>query len=224
MSIWEDWNGGIGKMKLKMMCFAAVCLLIVSISTAEALPLYTVTDPGGRMGNGGPFRIVGNNLDFLTLCVETREYLTLPDSLYGSIDSVVIFGSGDKWNTVPIADQTARLYNYFLDNQGLTNAQKWDIQKAIWTYQQQPDYLTPPALGVNTFYDNALNYPMTRTIMVLNLWESDVSLLPYIIGNDDAYAAKAQSQLIAVPEPGILILLGIAMTAVGVASHYVRKI
>jgi len=27
-----------------------------------------------------------------------------------------------------------------------------------------------------------------------------------------------------VPEPGILILLGIAMTAVGVASRYVRKV
>ncbi len=138
-------------MKLKAMFFAAVSMVVFSFSLAEALPTYTISTTSGRIGNGGPFEIVGNGLDFQTFCVETREYINLPGNYWGSIDPVIVYGSSPSYSHIdPIADETARLYNYFLDNYAsLSNDDKHLIQIAIWTYQDQPDYTSPP-VGIHS--------------------------------------------------------------------------
>jgi len=206
-------------MKLRMAFLTVVCLLVVSISTAGALPTYTISTTPGRIGNGGPFEIVGNGMDFLTFCVETKEYINLPGTYWGSVDPVVIYGSSSSnIHTDPIATETGKLYNYFLDHPSLSNNDKHLIQIAIWTYQNQPDYTSPP-VG-NDFYDDASTYPMTRHIMALNLWTSDVGDGPYTnYLNSTDFGYRAQSQLIAVPEPGILILLGIGLSSVGLLAR-----
>jgi len=228
-------------MKSKMMCLTVVCLLLGAISTAQALTKYTISDTIYRQSTGGPFLMNPDDgsSSFYTFCVETGEHIGFGPQYYGTIDSVVIFGSGIKDNSDPLNLNTKRLYDYALDNwaaltsgtlkptNGTPAEELTAIQAAIWAFQGETG---APASGsrADYYYQNVLtlNPNLDRTIMALNLWTADVSLAPYqpIIGNANAYAAKAQSQLIAVPEPGILILLGIAMSAIGAASWRIRKL
>jgi hypothetical protein len=98
------------------------------------------------------------------------------------------------------------LYNYFLDNQSiLSDTQKRDIQLAIWMWQDQ---ISDDA-GNSFFTDASTLVASNRTIMALNLWTADVSG-PYY-DNQTAFEAKAQTLLIATPEPMTLILFGLGL-------------
>jgi hypothetical protein len=197
-------------MKRKLMYLTVVCLLVVSISTAEAMPTYNILDPPGRQGIGGPFQIIGNGQNFLTFCVEYGEHINFSTTYYGSIDPVVIYGSGTAGQSDLLDQRTVGLYNYFLDKQGtLTNDQKTDIQIAIWAFQGEIGAPTN-----NAYYNNPGAYIGTdRTIMVLNLWTQDKQEFQY----------RAQSQLIAVPEPGVLLFLGAGFVAAGIMVFRRKK-
>lgn len=212
-------------MKFKIMCLTALFLSIVSISTADPLPQYTLLDYPGRQGVGGPFVIdpVGPGANFNTFCVETNEYITLGGTYYGSIESYAVYGGADKGginDTDPINIETKKLYDYALDHWGtLTIPELTAIQNAIWAYEGEVTVASLSALA-KTYYDNAPGYILDRNIMALNLWTADVGGPPY--NNSYAYGHKAQTMLIQVPEPGILALLGIALSAVGLAARRYR--
>jgi len=200
----------------------ALLLLLISVSLAEALPQYYVNDTTGRSGNGGPFQILGftdPSVNFQTFCVEEKEYISLGGKYYGSIDPLVYYSSGpNSLSSAAIDSHTAILYNYFLDHQStLSDGDKTLIQNAIWAYQGQLQYGTPDVSN-NSYYNDAKAGTLqasNRTIMALNLWTVDVGNGPYA-GNQGDYDARAQSMLIATPEPGILILLCLGL--VGVAG------
>ena len=211
-------------MKLKMMCFVAACFLVISFSLAEAYPQYEVLNTPYRLSNGGPFLIdpVGPGADFYTFCVEKTEYINLSGTYYGTIDSVVIYGSGDINNSDVLQTNTKKLYNYALDNwaaliAGPTAAQKLTaIQVAIWASQGE---IVAPSPGANLYFDNASSFPLNRNIMALNLWRGDVQGYEPFIGNESAFRLRAQSLLVQVPEPGILILLGIGLSSLGLLAR-----
>jgi hypothetical protein len=220
-------------MKAKIMYLVVACFLLFSISIAEALPQYTVNQYPGNGTSGGPFIIdpVGGGANFNTFCVETNEYISYGGTYWGSIESDAIYGGAyvDTYGgtpsgistTDPISDNTKKLYAYALDNWGSLNlAQLTAIQAAIWAYEAEIP-LSSLSGDALTYYNAAPGYILDRNIMVLNLWNGNVSP-PY--DNSSDYNLKAQSMLIQVPEPGILILLGIAMSAIGMASWRIRKI
>jgi hypothetical protein len=185
----------------------AVCMLLMSVSLAQALPTYLVSNTG-QSGSGGPFRVQGNGLDFQTFCVELSEFVSPPNTYWGSVDTLVYFSSGNSTSSAPVDPNTAKLYNYFLDHQAtLTAAEKYDIQLAIWMYQDQI-----AESNLNAWFLGASNLVATnRTILALNLWGADVSA-PY----DDDYGYRKQSLLIATPEPMTMLLLGLGL--VGLAG------
>jgi hypothetical protein len=208
------------KKRLIVLAVCMVCMFLMSVSLAQALPQYDVNDTSGRLGSGGPFQIVGYtdpSVNFQTFCIEWNEHISLGGRYYGSIDPLVYYSSGpNSVSSAAIDPNTALLYNYFLDNPGLSNANKALIQEAIWAFQGQLFYGSPSITG-NDYYNNISNYHASnRTIMALNLWTTDVGNGPYGGNNNPAYNSRAQSMLIATPEPGILILLSLGL--VGVAG------
>ena len=182
----------------KKTAFLAVVLLLMSVSFAQALPQYAISDTGGRTTSGGPFHVIGNGMDFLTFCVESQEYVTIPGTYYGSIDDQVWYSSGSSSTFAPVATETAKLYSYYLDNEALlTNAQEGQIQLAIWDYQNQPGW--DGTQGANPYYTAAPGYTQTHPVMALNLWTNS--------GGYD-YNYKAQSMLVPTPIPAAAWLLG----------------
>ncbi len=175
----------------------ALFIFLTSVSVAQALPSYTVYNTG-QYGIGGPFQVVGNGSNFQTFCVEYYEYINPGATYYGSIDPVVYYSSGGPGDSAPVNENTAKLYNYFLDHQStLTRDQKYSIQLAIWMFQDQI------ADTGNWYYEHVSELKASdRTIMALNLWGN------YAGYN---YNDKKQSMLIATPEPLTMILLGVGL-------------
>lgn len=197
---------------MKKTIFLAICILVMTVSFAQALPLYTVQTTDGRVSPGGPFLITGGGQSFQTFCIEAREYIGLPGSYYGSIDPKVWYSSGDSSTRGIIADETKKLYSYFLDNYGtLTNADKSNIQLAIWDYQGQPDY--DGLQGLNPFYIAAPDYKLTHNVLALNLW---TNVDGYV------YGSRAQSMLM-VPEPASMLLFGLGLLGLAGIRRKLKK-
>ena len=198
----------------KGMILLAVCFLVMSFSLVQANPIYTINAEIGP-SPGGPFSLTGPGGLFQTFCVETQEYINVPGTYYGTIDSVVMFSSHNSATDAPLNDNTKRLYSYFLDTPGFTSTQLEDIQKAIWDYQDQPGYDGTQAS--NPYYIAAPTYTLDHTVSVLNLWTAD---------NSNLFEDKAQSMLIqttTVPEPLTILLFGTGLVGLGLSSRKFRR-
>ena len=216
------------KKSLLACIFECLLLIVFMVQIAAALPLYRVTDPYSLPSgfNGGPFLVdplpVGGTNTFLTFCIERNEYFSPGSSYYGSIEDAAIFGGVGGQVTPgrdPVDVRTKVLYGYYLDHYSTFTVDMYTgMQLAIWKIENEitdfSGYSTNIQTWANDFYNNYSSGTPKYDIMALNLWDYN-----YAPGQTYEEAHKIQSMLVRVPEPGILILLGIALSAVGLASR-----
>jgi hypothetical protein len=216
-----------GKIMKKLM--VTVCLVLaLLIMAAPALadpwnvndPInYSLPDPIASPfgGSGGLFIITNENTFAVlnTFCVELNEYINNTDRVAG-ISPVAVNGGRFGGSPDPIGSETDWLYaQYATGNLAIVNTKA--LQVAFWILEEEMTHLEALNFYGATFMttvDNYLNAAAGHTgsygTQALNLMNSA--------------GAPAQSHLINVPEPGILILLGIAMGAIGAASWRIRKL
>ena len=206
--------------KVTILIFLAIVGMVVSSTGVYAYPVsagewVTINYTGGpRFSNGGPFLItsVDNpSVSFLTLCLETNEYFTPGVQYYiGSITSDAIMGGSGGPDPDPLDPKSAYLYYHFIKDP--YPQAKWSaVQEAVWYIEQEyKNGELPAALSAaaQTLYADALANAGDSSwgVGVLNMYT-------------DATMTKLVQDFVTVPEPGILILLGIALSAVGLAAR-----
>ncbi len=216
-------------MKKMSLLVGVLFLLAFSVSEVPADPIsvgdtiYVYQGIGGA-NNGGSFIVEKPNGTplFVTFCVETNEYFNPGYAL--KVDGLSTLAKLNGSDTTrgydpslggdPLDTETAYLYYHFRkgDLGTLTGgtfvygqaASYNALQAAIWWIEQEINGSNNYLVALAAANANGSLYG----VQVMNLTEN---------GN------RAQDML-TVPEPGILILLGIAMSTIGAASWRLRKL
>jgi hypothetical protein len=214
--------------KTGILCFVLCFGLILATSTVYGDPINQgdsiwLYDREGNTGGGefGVSKTSGGQELFRTFCLEINEYFT-PGIEYkvGSITTAAVNGGSGGRNPDPLSVQTAYLYTMFrigtLSNYNYTEGTAEHIkdanslQRAIWYFE---DEITEPnsdaqALAWITEANNA-SWNGIGDVRVINM--------------TDAQGNPKQDQLVLVPEPTTLLLLGSGLIGLALFRRYRRK-
>ena len=221
-------------MKRKKSSFLSVCLIAVAVlllpgTAAMAYPVQ-MSDGVGTDGGGmfGVWNANTNEFLFDTFCLEKNEYINFTQHYDYTIDVWAIQGGVAGGNPDPISEDTAFLYNAFRTDAlallGMDVTSEADVtafQYAIWLLENEvtsiPTAYNPKAQAYLGLAD-AANWEDIGNVRVLNLtYNAGVAT------NQRTVFAQSMLTLLPVPEPSILILLGLGIFGVGVASRKVKK-
>lgn len=222
------------KKLLLTLCLVLGLLFVVAAEVPADTTLQLYIGPFSD-GHGGEFTVISPSLDsvisnyastalnnghFITFCLETTEYFSPGVSYNYAISTKAIMGQNPP-NGDPISIGTAYLYRSFADGTLVIDsiADAVAFQITVWWLENEVGYGDP---GNTNAYRNFViaKFGGAATAMA----DANGAYGVYALNLTDASGARAQDQLVAVPEPGILILLGIAMSAIGAASWRLRKL
>jgi len=190
--------------------------LVKAPAIGSTFQMYISAGGGGFNGGGFDLYSPPGTFLFQTFCLTENEYF-YPGHNY------TVTGYESGLGPSGLSPAAAALYYHFRlgDLPGYNNAtDQTALQQAFWYLEKLNDTDSVAANGNPNAANNkwvgiAQGYGWTGTGPVVSIeFDSDY---PY-------QGAPGQDVYGIVPEPGILILLGIAMSAVGMAYPFVRKI
>jgi hypothetical protein len=170
---------------------------------------------------------------FQTFCVEGAETVSGYGTYSVILNTNAVYGGvgpigdplsvGAAWLYAQFAAGTLAIYDYTNPGRSGSGNSADLLQKAIWWLEGEEGIIynasNPFMLAVvNQFGSQAAAMSDNNnlfSVMVMNL---------YAEGHAGDPNYRRQDILVRVPEPGILILLGIAMSAIGAASWRIRKL
>ncbi len=156
--------------------------------------------------------------DFYTFCLEGGEYIDFSSTFYVYDISGVAYNGSIGIAGDPLNNETAYLYTQFaLGSIANTITNSTALQIAIWAFENEKGY----SINSNDIYSGgvAISNTLAQTYADNAIgagWRTTGNVKVMNIRYNNANGALAQSQLVYVPEPGILLLLGLGL--IGVAG------